>query len=375
MALPVIVGGQTKWAGGRDEEGHRTYKLYIQTVGTLLDGPAQHLQAANLPIPGSIWVIDNDFDPWAWCDGSAQLTPREERGNTYYDHVYTYTTKPRGRRRGQRDDRGDRKKCADVTIQDPLAEPAKTSGGAVRNTEEFAFDLFGNRLVTTSFQPLIGPAVEFDRSRGQVIVEFNDVNYTAPDGTNYQTMVDTVSVGTLWGLPERCWKLSDWHWDRKLYGSCLFYYTHRFTFESNVKVVPDGGFPTNYILDFATEENLVIPGGPLAPSPAAQKYSGWDHLVPDFSTVALHGSFIDNNGGQPPVYQLKNFGVTVPDPTKPFHYNAVTNLTGTGKWQGCLSGSNRGQPAVDPTDELIWYIKVYPTTDFLAKMPRLPASL
>lgn len=369
MALPVIVGGQTKWAGGRDDEGHRTYKLYIMTVGTLLDGPAQHLQAANLPVPGSIWVIDNDFDPWAWCDGSAQLTPREERGNTCYDHVYTYTTKPRGHRRGQRDDRGDRKKCADVTIQDPLAEPAKTSGGAVRNQEEFAFDFFGNRLVTTSFEPFIGPAVEFDRSRGQVIVEYNDVNFTAPDGTNYQTLVDTVNKSSLWGFNPRCLKLSDWHWDRKLYGSCLFYYTHRFTFESNVKVVPDDGFPTDFIIDFETGDNIVgqfVGGDP---------YSAWDHLIPDFSTTALNGHFDPNAGGTPPTFVLDNFGATVPNPLNPWHYTQVKSNRGGGFWKGVLSGSNTGEPASGPSDELIYYVKAYGETDFLAKMPRLPASL
>lgn len=365
----AIVGGQTRWEGSRDAEGHRTYKLHVQTLGTQYDGPAVHMQTPGLPLPGSVWAYDNDVDVWAWCDGSAVLTPRQGAGqvNIVYDHVYTYSTKPRGRRGNKADDRGARKKCSDVTITNPLAEPPKRSGGTVRNTEQYEYDKDGTRLRTTSFEPLYGPAIEFDRSRDQVTVEFNDVNLNY---AKYKVLVDTVNDRTLWGLPARCWKLTEWHWDWKLYGTCLFYVTHRFVFESNASVAPAAtsrlGSGLTFVDKFSGNSYLV---------PAGTVYSRWDHYVPDLCTLCTFGTW-DKTVPNAPVWVPAGGGAG-PDYTKPANYDVIpTPRKGvTGNVSRVLSAANRGQPAQTELDEIIWRIQAYQETDFLSQIPFLPSTL
>lgn len=364
-----LVGGQVRWEGGRDSEGHRTYKLYLQTKGGLLDGPVTHMAAPGLPLPGSIWVYDNDSDPWAWCDGSVRLTAREPRGNTFYDHEYTFSTKPRGQRRGKKDDRGARKKCSDVTITDPLAEPPKRSGGTVRNTEQFDYDKDGTRIRTTSFEPIYGPSIEFDRCRDQVTVEFNDVNLNY---AGYKMMVDTVNQNPMWGLPARCWKLGEWHWDWKLYGTCLFYVTHRFVFESNASTAPDHtsrlGQGLTFVDRFSGNSFLV---------PAGTVYSRWDHYVPDLATLCVYGTWDLTVVDNPPWIVGRDFSGTQVDYTKPANYMPIPNPRKNqgGNIKRVLSATTRGAPATDENDELIWRIQAYDETDFLSQIPFLPSTL
>lgn len=355
-----IVGAQTRWTGSRDNEGHRTYKLYVQTIGLPTDGPERHLSTPGLPNAGSVWVYDNDFDPYAWCDGSDELTPRQGQGqvNIVYDHVFTFTSKPRGRRQGKKDDRGARKKCADVAIQDPLLEPAKTSGGAVRQTEEYTYDRFGDRLCATSFSPFIGPQVEFDRSRRQVVVEWNDLNL---DLETVDPLVDTVNQDAMWGLPARCWKLCEWHWERKLYGECYFYYVKRFVFESNVRVVPENLTAGLNFVDKDTGNTVNYPAGTVL--------SAWDHYVPDVSPLALSGDW--DKTVRPYVWQAK----PGTDYTKPGDYDVIKSPKGGGNISVCLSRTTRGIPANGKDDELVWRIQVYSESDFFSKLHNLPTTL
>lgn len=359
-----IVGGQTWWKGGRDEEGHRTYTLGIQTIGNQFDGPQQHLITPGLPLPGSVWAYDNDIDVWAWCTGAAKLTPRQGQGfvNLLYDHEYTFTTNPRGRRRGTNDDRGQRKKCADVTITDPLAEPPKRSGGSIKNVRERQYTRFNNkRARKTSFEPIIGQQAEFDESRQQVVIEFNDVNLNY---ATYVPLVDTVNINPLWGLPKRCWKLCEWHWEWKLYGTCLFYVTHRFVFESNCFTNPATFTPFTIGND---SESITYPAG--------QIISNWDHYIPDESTMAVRGNWSPWPFNNPPfwIVDRDNNGVLA-DYTNQNSYIPIRDPRGKGTVRRVLSRTTRGAPAVNEADELIWIWKEYAETDFLAQIPKLPSS-
>lgn len=357
-----IVGAQTRWTGGRDEDGHRTYKLYVQTVGLPTDGPERHLSTPGLPVPGSVWVYDNDYDPYAYCTGAVDLTARQGQGqvNIFFDHVYTFTSKPRGQKHGKKhDDRGSRKKCADVTVQDPLLEPPKTSGAAVRNTEEYTYDRFGDRLCATSFEPFTGPQVEFDRSRRQVTVEYNDATL---DLETVDPLVDTVNDATMWGLPARCWKLCEWHWERKLYGECYFYYTKRFVFESNVRKVPDDLTDGLIFVDKDTGNSTNYPAGTVL--------SAWDHYVPDVTSLALDGEWTKT---RPYTWSLH---VAATQYTDPRQYVAIPAPgPAKGNIRRCLSRNVRGTPAVDASDELVWRIQVYEETDFFSKLRQLPTTL
>lgn len=44
-------------------------------------------------------------------------------------------------------------------------------------------------------------------------------------------MINTVNSVPMWGFNARCVKLSKITWERKLYGTCYFYYTRHFTFD------------------------------------------------------------------------------------------------------------------------------------------------
>jgi hypothetical protein len=107
-------------------------------------------------------------------------------------------------------------------------EPQKISGTFAKYTKEAVFDRNGNAIVTSSWERMKGPEVEFDHNRPAVRVEQNVV---ALDLATVAPMIDTVNDATLWGLAERTIKLTNFAWERKLYGSCNFYYTRVFDFD------------------------------------------------------------------------------------------------------------------------------------------------
>lgn len=365
MPTRIRADGVRYWGGGIDAEGHRTYKLKVQVEAGYGDGPAAVLNTPGLPQPGSIWLYENVTDPWAWCDGSAEVAGRQGDGQreTIWDLTYTYSTRPRGQRPGQgqgggKDDRGQGKKCADNSIQNPLSEPPRTSGGSVRYQEEARVDKDGRPLRNTAFEPIKGPQATFDKSRGQVVVEQNVLNLELQ---TCKKMMDSVNDATLWDLPARCWKLSEFHWERKLYGTCYFYYTRRFVFESSVYVVPAGGLSVVYLSGFG--ENLA----------AGSVVSGWDRIIVDEASRVLNGEWKDNAGGGKK-WVVANFrDGTVPDYTKQNHYVDLRNPTGAGNTRMFLSRTVRGTPATDATDLNLIMLKKYSESNFL--LLGIPTSL
>lgn len=307
-------------------------------------------------MPGSVYALDNDLDTYAWCTGETEVTPLQSPAeDTFLDylHTFTFTTKPRSS--GRRDDRGQAKKCADVTIQNPLAEPPRTSGGSVRYTEESRFDRHGKPIHNTAFEPIKGPQVEFDKSRGQVVVEQNVLSLQLK---LCQGMVDMVNKYPLWDLDPRFWKLSEFHWERKLYGVCSFYYTRRFVFESS--------FRPNLELLNATPPTL---DGVL---------SGWDRDIQDESSLVLHGQWLSTfNGllfGDGRRYVVTNFPNGVkPDPTNPAHYIALKDPNGAGNIRMVLSASTPGTPLKNIDDANYITVEKYDEADFLTL--GIPTSL
>jgi hypothetical protein len=85
-----------------------------------------------------------------------------------------------------------------------------------------------------------------------------------------------VNDATLWGLPARCIRFSDAKWQRKIYGSCFYYYPTTYTFECDIqgfdKEVPAEGTkeysgsgpyddPNSYVAakNLSSSENEAIP--------------------------------------------------------------------------------------------------------------------
>lgn len=338
-----IIGSQTDWDGGEDADGHRTYRLHVQTQGTLLDGPASHMQTPGLPVPGAVWAYDNDYDPSAWYTGERTVRGIGKPPCEFFQHVYTYTTRRDRKGAGSgggggknKDDRGARKKCADVRIEDPLAEPPRIDWAGTREQREMTEDRFGNRLRTTSFEQLSGPLVTFDESGERVTIEQNLID---PQLDLVRQMVDTLNEATLWRLPARCWKLSDRSFSRKLYGACGFYYVRTLVFEAKIRY------------DWVTEGYV----------------GGWDRRVPEISSTALNGKWWEATPGSGRVWVIELFksGVT-PDANNPNHYIPIPNPRGGGYIQRILSKNpaSPGVPALNEDDEKIIDVEYYGESDF-----------
>lgn len=251
------------WSMSRDEEGHRTYKIKWQVeTDNWQDGPATVLNAAGLPLIGTSWNFGNDLDSWAYC--TPEATVKKHRGYKEGDRVYfwevvqNFTTKPRDR-------------CQNQSIDNPLQEPMKIGGSFAKYVKEALQDRNGKHILSSSHEQITG--LEKDANRPSVWVEQNTL---VLDLGIIAQMVDTVNDSSLWGLPARTIKLSQITWERKLYGTCNFYFTRRFEFDVNFNTfdlsdVADRGFkeytgsggtgnPVNFkVIKDENDENLPSP--------------------------------------------------------------------------------------------------------------------
>ncbi len=213
-----IIPGQTHWSMVRDEDGHRIYQITHKVRAGTQDGPHIVMLTPGLPIIGSLWIFDNEIDIWAFCRPNMRVTPviRNEPNQDWLVEQ-TFSTKPLSR-------------CQDTSIEDPLLEPQRISGSSVRFTthpDRTLIDKDGNPVVSSSHEPLSG-------------LEFDDNNHTVNISQNVASlglgtivaMVNTVNDAPLWGFAARKIKLSALSWERKLYGTCNFYYTRTFGFDT-----------------------------------------------------------------------------------------------------------------------------------------------
>lgn len=200
----------------RDDDGHRTYTATLVVEGgTRLDGPETILGTSGLPTVGGSYVLGNDSDAWAFLTPYVKISPVVPHDPSVWHLDYKWTTKPL-------------KRCQTTTIDDPLAEPDKIGGAFTKFTKEVSRDRNGDLIKTSSHELVRGPQVEFDHNKPTVWVEQNE---SSLDMSVVAAMVDTVNDATLWGLPARCVKLSNFSWERKLFGVCTYYYTRRLEFE------------------------------------------------------------------------------------------------------------------------------------------------
>lgn len=269
----------------RDEEGHREYKVQHLVEADPTDGPANVLQTPGLPLPGSLWIVDNDVDIWAWCrfNTDVRLHPdyREGEKAKWWIVEQTFGTKPPPLQR-----------CQDQQFDDPLLEPPKISGEFVKRSEETVRDRFGAPVINSAWEQLRGPQIEFDVSSPAVRIEQN----VARLGLElFGPMVNTVNAFPLWGLPRRCIKLSNVSWERKYYGQCYPYYTRTLEFEINVT---------------SDENGLLV--------------SGFDRELLDEGTKALNGHWDDASGN----WVIDNIGGSAPSRFNPSHFIRVKDRQG-----------------------------------------------
>ena len=301
-------GGHHSWSLVRDDEGHREYKLVHKVeMDSSLDGPALALQTPGIPLPGTLWVVDNDLDLWAYCRNDATVTPVVEgEPNNYFLVEQLFSTKPL-------------KRCGEYQFEDPLLEPMKVSGSFTKFLEEAHIDRFGNPIVNSAHEQVRGPKVEFDRNRPTVRIEQN-VPFLQLDLLSH--FMDTVNDDYLWGLPPRCVKLSNVSWERLYYGFCYAYYRRVLDFDIN--------------------------------------FETFDRELLDEGTKVLNGHWGDVPGtgtgtATTPGWVLDNVGGSTPDPNNPQHFIRLTDRNGN-LISGPLNGA--GLPAgVNYAVGVNYYIK------------------
>lgn len=219
MALMLRSGPRTVELG-RDKDGHREYKVvYLVESDDGSDGPYAVMNAPGLPAIGVTWnLYAGDGDPWAFCHPDMRVSIHEEKEGekpAVWRVEQKFSTKPLTR-------------CQDETIEDPLLEPQKISGGTSRFTEEGVWDKDGDLIKNSSHEPIRGPQNEWDADRDIVRIEQNVASLGL---ATFSGMKNTLNDAPLWGMPARHIKLSSISWERLLYGVCNFYYKRIFEFE------------------------------------------------------------------------------------------------------------------------------------------------
>lgn len=218
--------GPVDVTGEQGMDLHRTYKVTWKVECELTDGPAILLQFPGLPAIGSRWLFGDDVDIWAWCTPEASV--KFHNGNEPCDIAYitqTFTTKPSYL-------------CQQYKLDNPLLEPYKVSIDSIDDKEEATTDRFGNALVTSSWEQLRGPAVEFAKSRSKYRIE---QNVPLLQQELWEPMKNTLNDRPLWGLPRRGIRLAHAAAERKYYNVCFKYFTRSFEFEAMCGIHPKHG--------------------------------------------------------------------------------------------------------------------------------------
>lgn len=265
----VVVGGPIGWSLDRDEDGNRTYKLVHQVKVTAGDGPYHAMDASGLPATGSVWNFGDEVDLWAWCTAEMRVTPEGTDGrepHEYYRVEQKFSTKGKP---GQR--------CQDTQVEDPLQEPPKIGGNFAQSQIEAVFDKDGTRIANVAREQIRGEQVKFYSSFPTVRVEINSLmlhmDLWAP-------MIQTVNDRALWGLPARFVRLDAVSWERKMYGTCCFYYTLAYDF----------------VIDWSSKD-------------ADGSLIGWDRSVAEEGNYCLDGSW-GKDGSVEGKWVLKNTAYT-----------------------------------------------------------------
>ena len=240
--MSASVVGLLDWSLDRDRSGNRDYRaLWLVKSTSPLDGPMTAITASGLPVIGSTWNLGNDADPWVYC----LPTSKVKRHRAYSEgEIGIYWTVEQLFQSPGKIPPGEQGRCNDYENDDPLLEPAKVSGSFINYSKEATVDRNGKAILSSCHQPITG--LEVDRSRFSVQIERNTLDN---DLDLYQGFIDTLNDSTLWGVGARQVKFSGLAYERKVYGSCYYYFTHRLEFE-----IRREGFDEDRILDLGMLE-------------------------------------------------------------------------------------------------------------------------
>jgi hypothetical protein len=241
--MPATAIGLVDWTLALNEDGHRDYMAkWLVKTDDVEEGPTTAWLASGLASVGSTWSFGIENDTWAFCWPNWRVAPAydSEIQNSWYVEQ-PFSTRPM-------------KRCNTTQIEDPLSEPIDLRGSFLTYRKQAQFDRFGNAILSSSWEPIVGPQTEVDDSRPQVICSFNVSSLPL---SGYAALMHNVNDSTMWGLAPRCIKLSGVSWTRKLYGTCSYYYTIEYTLDINYltfdndvvdegsRVLLPGGDPSN----------------------------------------------------------------------------------------------------------------------------------
>jgi hypothetical protein len=207
--------------GGRADDGHRDYVVTHLVKGTVYDGPANVMRCPGLPLAGTVWLFSNDLDMWAYCKLGRTAEIHEEREGDpaeYWRVESNFSSRP------------DAKSCKDDSIEDPLLQPPRISGGFTKYNREAVRDRFGRHIRNSSHEQLRGQQVEFEESGITISIEQNVAVLNLGLLAQFN---NTVNAYTLWGAPPRTIRLTVGPWERKFYGTCYVYFSRKLDFEVN----------------------------------------------------------------------------------------------------------------------------------------------
>ncbi len=208
----------------RDAGGHRDYKVKYLVKTSVTEGPFTALSSSGLPVPGDQYQFGDEFDQWATCLPTTDITVHQEKEgdpNRYWLVECLFSTKPPD---------GNNQRCNDQPIEDPILEPPKISGSYTRYSEEKQYDRFGTPIQTSSFERILGQQSEFDGNRASLRIEQNVSTFEQAVQLP-AAMANTVNDRVLWGLPPRTIKLMPSNWERKYHGHCDVYYSRTLEFD------------------------------------------------------------------------------------------------------------------------------------------------
>ena len=190
MSATLIPEPRT-WKVVTDDDGYTIYSVawLVKTTETM-DGPAIVLKCPGLPAAGSRWNFGNDVDNHAHRLPSQSCSIHDEKEgdpNVWWKVEQTFSTK--------------------------LFSPARFKGNFKNYTKEALTDRHGRYILTSSWEQIRGPQVEFDQNRPFIQAEQDVFQLELP---LLSSMVDTVNKGGVFSFNSRCVKLSNFDWDQHI---------------------------------------------------------------------------------------------------------------------------------------------------------------
>jgi hypothetical protein len=249
----IYGDGPITWRADRDDEGFRTYRVTYRVKAAVTESPAAVMIASGLPTIGSQFSLAgySGVDQWCWCRPEINIRIDQEKTGdpaVFYLVECVFSNKWED---------GKSLRCNNTPIEDPLMEPMKVSGSFSRAQWEAKYDQNGAHLVTSANEPITGPGVTFDYVKPSVRIEQNVASLGL---STFAEMVNTVNAFPLWGVPARCVRLTNAPWERKVHGSCGFFYTRIFEFEVDYYNHDKNGNPIGFDKEVYDSGSMCLRG-------------------------------------------------------------------------------------------------------------------